>query len=329
MSFKVLCNEHIFVPEKYFPQCHASTLVKLNNGDILAAWFGGPYEDHVDVAIWFSRRKDECWTEPVKVADEEGDPCWNPVLFQDACGKIHLFYKVGINPRNWYTMLITSDDSGYSWSVPQELIPGDIGGRGPVKNKAIILSDGTWLAPASIETDTSWDAFADISRDNGKTWVKSGMVPLDHEKLQGKGIIQPTLWESEPGMVHMLLRSSEGFIFRSDSTDFGNTWSDARITDTPNNNSGIDVAQLEDGKLVLVYNPIKGNWGARTPVVCSISADNGRTWRESFILDHNENPVDKIDGEFSYPAIISEGNRVYIAYTWKRKTVAFWELEIG
>lgn len=328
MSINVLSNEHIFEQEKYFPQCHASTLVKLNSGDILAAWFGGPYEDHVDTAIWISRKKNETWTEPVKVADEEGVPCWNPVLFQDKNGKIWLYYKVGINPRNWHTMLISSDDSGYSWSAPHELIPGDIGGRGPVKNKPIILSDGTWLAPSSIETDTSWDAFADISRDNGKTWRKSIMVPLNHKKLQGKGIIQPSLWESEPGIVHMLLRSSEGFIFRSDSTDFGNTWSEAYITDIPNNNSGIDLAKLGDGRLVLVYNPVKGNWGARTPIVCSISADNGKTWGENFILDHNENPTDKTDGEFSYPAVIADGNHVYITYTWKRKTVAFWELDI-
>ena len=67
-------------------------------------------------------------------------------------------------------MLITSEDMGYSWSKPRELVIGDIGGRGPVKNKIITLENGTWLAPASIETDTVWDAFVDISR----TMVKHG-----------------------------------------------------------------------------------------------------------------------------------------------------------
>ncbi len=328
MEFKVISKEHIFEPEKYFPQCHASTLLKLKNGDIISAWFGGTHENHEDVAIWYSRKKEGKWSVPIKVADKEGIPCWNPVLFNDEKGNIYLFYKVGKNPRSWYTMLIISEDMGYSWSQPKELIAGDIGGRGPVKNKAIILSDGTWLAPASLETDTLWDAFVDISKDEGKTWIKSEMVPLDHDKLQGKGVIQPTLWESEPGKIHMLLRSSEGFIYRSDSCDNGLTWCEAYATGVPNNNSGIDLVKMEDGKLILVYNPIKGNWGARTPVVCCISSDNGETWGENFILEHNESPIDKVDGEFSYPTIIAEENCVYITYTWKRRTVAYLELEV-
>ena len=47
-----------------------------------------------------------------------------------------------------------------------------------------------------------------------------------------------------------------------------------------------------------------------------------------FTLDHNENPVDKVEGEFSYPAIISECNDVYITYTWKRRSIWYWKLMI-
>lgn len=328
MKFKVIHKEHIFEPEKHFLQCHASTLVKFENGNILSAWFGGTHEGHKDVVIWCSIRKEGKWSEPVKLADEEGIPCWNPVLFKDETGKIYLFYKVGQNPRSWHTMLITSEDMGYSWSKPRELVIGDIGGRGPVKNKIITLENGTWLAPASIETDTVWDAFVDISRDHGKTWIKSGIVPLNRDKFQGKGVIQPTLWESEPGKVHMLLRSTEGCIYKSDSDDNGLTWCEAYVIDIPNNNSGIDLVKMKDGRLVLVYNPVGGNWAARTPIACSISSDNGRSWSEKFILDHNENPIDGTDGEFSYPAVIAEGNRIYITYTWKRRTIVYWELKV-
>ena len=125
----------------------------------------------------------------------------------------------------------------------------------------------------------------------------------------------------------MLLRSSEGSIYRSDSDDYGRSWSPAFQTDQPNNNSGIDLA-LADGVLALVHNPVRGNWGSRTPVKLSLSEDNGRTWEEAMVLDHNEDPKDKVDGEFSYPAIVASGNRLYISYTWKRRTIAFWEVEI-
>ena len=155
-------------------------------------------------------------------------------MFQDDGGRIYLFHKVGPTIPAWQTMVMTSDDGGVTWSAPRELVPGDRGGRGPVKNKPIRLADGTWLAPASIESDV-WDAFVDISHDRGQTWTKSQLVPIHRSALsvadaaasslpvpelsfQGKGVIQPTLWESEPGVVHMLLRSTAGRIYRSDST---------------------------------------------------------------------------------------------------------------
>ena len=225
-------------------------------------------------------------------------------------------------------MVMTSRDGGFTWSQPKELVEGDVGGRGPVRCKPIVLSKGTWLAPASIETPEKWDCFVDMSKDKGQTWIKSHFVPIDHKKLKGKGIIQPTLWESEPGKVHMLLRSTEGFIYRSDSNDFGVTWSPAYPTELPNNNSGIDLIKMDNGILVLVYNPVSGNWAERTPIVCSISKDNGHTWEQKLILDKNHNPKSREDGEFSYPAIIGKGDNVYISYTWRRKSIAFYELKL-
>ena len=52
-----------------------------------------------------------------------------------------------------------------------------------------------------------WRAFVDISHDQGVTWKKSAELTPDEA---GWGVIQPTLWESQPGHVHMLLRSSRG-----------------------------------------------------------------------------------------------------------------------
>lgn len=328
MDIKIINKEFIFEQEKFFPQCHASTLAILENGDIVASWFGGTHEKHPDVAIWLSRRQNGKWSDPVKIADKENIPCWNPVLFNSPQGKLFLFYKVGKTIPNWKTMVMTSDDGGFTWSEPKELVEGDIGGRGPVRCKPIVLSNGAWLAPASIETWKSWDAFVDMSMDNGETWIKSEFIPIDHKKLKGKGIIQPTLWESEPGKVHMLLRSTEGFIYRSDSNDFGVTWSPAYPTELPNNNSGIDLIKMDNGILVLVYNPVSGNWAERTPIVCSISKDNGHTWEQKLILDKNHNPKSREDGEFSYPAIIGKGDNVYISYTWRRKSIAFYELKL-
>ena len=313
-----LCElkEFIFGDDRPFLNCHAVTLAELRSGETLAAWFGGTKEKNPDVAIWSSRRKNGKWSCPEKIADEEGLAHWNPVLFNAPDGRIFLYYKTGENVENWRTLYCVSDDDGYSWTAPGEAVAGDVGGRGPVKNKPIVLQDGTWIAPASVEYEKKWDSFADISKDGGKTWLKSALVPIDHSEFSGEGIIQPTLWETEPGMLHMLLRSSCGKIMRSDSRDGGGTWSAAYETSLPNNNSGLDAVKLKNGVIALVYNPVGGNWGKRTPLCLSFSFDNAVTWPKTYILEDEE-------GEFSYPAIVAHGDRVSIAYTWKRERIAY------
>ncbi|NLK07366.1 MAG: exo-alpha-sialidase [Firmicutes bacterium] len=343
--YEVVFREFLFNNERPFNSCHASTLVVLGNGDLLAAWFGGSQEGASDVAIWLSRRDHAAqkWGLPLKVADKLGVPHWNPVLFHNQDGTLLLFYKVGHQISKWQTFVKSSNDGGLSWTKALELVPGDCGGRGPVRSKPIALANGTVLAPASIEND-HWNAFVDISHDSGLTWDKSEMVPLKRsasgtsapdnpgqagcetgkaqKRIRGKGVIQPTLWESEPGQVHMLLRSTEGVVYRSDSADGGKTWCLAYPTELPNNNSGIDLVKLHSGLLALVYNPVGINWGPRTPLVLALSCDNGVSWGKKLVLEDDE-------GEYSYPAVVSSGDMVYITYTWRRERICCWGLKIN
>ena len=93
-----------------------------------------------------------------------------------------------------------------------------------MKNKIIVLQDNTWLAPASLEGPKAgfgrkrvWRSFVDRSEDQGHTWTKGPEMMPDEA---GWGSIQPTIWESRPGHVHMLTRSSRGShapVWRADS----------------------------------------------------------------------------------------------------------------
>lgn len=344
LKLQVKRREMLFGEQAPFDSCHAATVEALPGGELVAAWFAGTREGADDVAIWSARRTADGWTEPVKVADEEGEPHWNPVLFRDTDGTVWLFYKVGKEICSWRTMVLQSEDGGRSWSAPRILVPGDEGGRGPVKNKPILLHDGSWLAPASVEQD-DWEAFADRSTDNGRTWQASAKItlapdeqeqspppaapaadgavpPVPEASFLGKGVIQPSVWESAPGIVHMLLRSSTGFACRSDSTDGGRTWSPPYRTALPNNNSGIDLARMANGLLGLVYNPVGKNWGKRTPLVISFSSDNGIEWGDTMVLEDGP-------GEYSYPSIIADGSRLHLVYTWRRTQIAYWEIEVA
>ncbi len=321
---------------------HASTLLPVKKDSLLAAWFGGSWEKDCNVSIWMSKRDENgVWDYPYVAADVRNIALWNPVLFRCPDNSILLFYKVGAKIEHWETYAIRSTDEGDSWSEPFELVEGDgIGGRGPVKNKPILLSDGmTILAPASLEGE-SWDCFADISRDNGETWEMSSMVPVRHSgyniqmvdqpyekhRCWGKGIIQPTLWEDCDGDIHMLCRSTSSALFRSDSHDKGATWCTAYDSGLPNNNSGIDLVRMPDGTLVLAYNPVNNlpNYykGPRTPLVLDYSEDNGLTWKSLKVLEDGP-------GDYAYPSIVCRNNHLLeVCYTQKREQICYWRISL-
>jgi len=328
-----------------FENCHASSIVELPGGGLLVAYFAGRREGDGDTAIWLSRRHAGRWHAPVRTCAEAGLAHWNPVLHAHG-SRVWLFYKVGATVHDWTTRIAVSEDGGRTWSPPRPLVPGEDAPRGPVKNKLIVLASGEWLAPGSVETEQYWDAFVDRSADSGATWQRAD-VPIEHLQAVGSGgagvwqglgenalwetnldrvfrwdgVIQPTLWESAPGQVHMLLRSTRGRVYRSDSADAGHTWSPATATALPNNNSGLDLARLADGGLVLACNPVEGNWGRRSPISLATSADNGLTWTPPLDLETGE-------GEFSYPAIIAVGGQVHVTYTWNRKNFVYCRFKI-
>ncbi|WP_235954685.1 sialidase family protein [Cyclobacterium salsum] len=313
--------EHVFGDDRPFAQSHASTMIPLDGEEYLVAWFAGSHEKNDDVGIWTAKGKPGNWSEPELLVKVRNDPHWNPVLFQAPDGKVYLFFKVGKEIDYWETWVQVSEDGGDSWSEARELVPGDKGGRGPVRNHMLVLSDGTWLAPASDEKNKVWTVFVDRSADEGKTWEATDKLEMDRNEINGEGVIQPALWESKPGHVHMLMRSSSGNICRADSEDYGKTWSPVEEISLPNNNSGIDVAHLGGEKIAVIYNPVSENWGARYPISVSVSLDNGYTWGPKFDIEKGEGDED----ELSYPAMFYEEGHLVACYTWNRQRVAFWK----
>ncbi|QHI69430.1 exo-alpha-sialidase [Tichowtungia aerotolerans] len=293
--------------EPVTPECHAGTLVQRPDGSVMAAWFGGTHEGHVDVRIWQSVFDGSRWSDPRDVVAQgtfkDGSPSsvFNPVLFQyPDSGPMLLFYLSGnFNPGN----MMSSYDGGRTWS-DWVVLPGDI--RGASKNKPILLDDGTLICPDNGNKGLKFDR----TRDFGKTWLESGLTPPGEIDA-----IQPALLVHQDGRLQALARSKTGSIVTTWSEDQGATWSALEKTSLPNNYSGIDAVTLSDGRFVVVYNHSgmkkNGGWGARTPLNIAVS-DDGINWSAAVVLEDEE-------GEYSYPVIIqSSDGRLHVLYTWHR-----------
>lgn len=300
-----------------FASCHAATIVESQPGHFLAAWFGGTREGDNDVCIWLSRF-DGRWSDPEKIAEERGRPCWNPVLFRERkSNEIQLYYKAGPSPDTWSGFYRRSRDGGATFGDSYILPAGLLG---PIKNKPIQLEDGTILAPSSVESYRAWACWMERSTDVGRSWTKHG--PIYHPD-RPRGIIQPTLLRRSDGSLMMLARStgSIGQICLATSSDGGLTWSHASaVEELPNPNSGIDAVTLADGRHLLIHNPVHQG---RSPLVLSLSEDDGKSWQSVQTLE------DEPGKEFSYPAIIqaSDGT-VHCVYTWKRLRIRHVTLEL-
>lgn len=339
-------GEFIYAPATVTPECHASTIVALNNGDLMASWFGGAHERAADVAIYTARFHAGAWTAPVEVARETsatgGIPTWNPVLFHTRDGRLWLYYKFGPSPSEWAGARLLSTDEGRTWS-PKETLPTGV--LGPIRAKPLVLPDGVIVSGSSNEGALGWRVFIERSTDSGTTWKRMGPLtiskeddatakpwpdpPAGSDEIREKdnaqrtysGIIQPSVISMGGKHLRFYARSKTlaSRIVVSDSTDAGVTWSTPRYLDLPNNNSGLDVVRLKDGRIVMIFNDTPRG---RSPLNLAVSTD-GEHFRIFATLEQGP-------GEYSYPAII-QGNdgALQMTYTWHRTTIKHVQLPLA
>lgn len=314
-----------------FASAHASTVVELRNGDLLAAWFGGTAEGKPDVAIWGSHKSAGVWSKPVALVREANVATFNPVLFHTHDGRLWLYYKFGPHPSSWTAGRLWSTDEGTTWSQAEHLPAGLYG---PIRAKPLVLEDGIVVSGSSVESYHSWACWIERSTDDARTWKRIGPITVPRAPVERRaasstptgnpdafewaetyGIIQPSVVELPGGRLRFYARSTKqiGRICVSDSMDAGMTWTEARPIDVPNPNSGIDAVVLKDGRVVLVYN---NTATGRTPLNLAVSRD-GEHFRMFRTLEN-------APGEYSYPALIEGANGdLHLTYTWNRKRIRY------
>lgn len=303
-----------------FASCHASTIVELRNGNLMAAWFGGTAESRPDVAIWGSCFSGGPWSVPVELAREPKIATYNPVLFYAKNGYLWLYYKFGPGPSGWTAARRWSADDGKNWSAVEHLPAGLYG---PIRAKPLVLADGTIVSGTSVESYRSWACWVERSTDGGKTWSRFGPITVPRDSARSgmesgtapDGIIQPSIVQLRGKRLKLYARStaSIGRICVADSSDSGVTWSQARPIELPNPDSGIDAVALHDGRVVLIYNHSDKE---RTPLNLAVSKD-GEHFQGFWTLEDQP-------GEYSYPAMIQGSNGdLLITYTWNRKRIRF------
>ena len=283
----VKCSQFLY-EQASFPQCHASTIVELPNGDLLAAYFGGLHENNPDVCIWVSRKPKghDQWDKPILAADgvfllgtddariagvdntttkatagpilpRKGwdidqmrrKACWNPVLFQMPDGELLLFFKVGVKVADWTGWLVRSKDGGKTWSEREPLKEGFLG---PIKNKPELVNNRL-ICPSSTEHGGNWKIHFEILDLATGEWKYVGPIPAKMMKLS-KDLLNEEAEEKPIGCIQP------------------------------------SIIKLKDGRLQVLCR------SRNQKIATSFSSDGGDTWSEVTLLDvpNNQSGTDAV-----------------------------------
>lgn len=322
------------IPAGSYLTCHSPAMLELPNGDLLCCWFAGSYEGEPDVSIVCARlpKGADRWTDPVLVSGDPERSEQNPSLFNGPDGAVWCMYTAQLARENGKdNMQFTSQircqksfDGGLTWEAYETVFPREGSFcRQPIQ----VLENGRWIFGNWLCTDSEEGLAGDpsvfqISEDEGKSWR---MVEMPNSR----GRVHPTVVELGGGHLAAFMRSREAdFIYRSESFDYGDTWSEPKPTPLPNNNSSISAIRTKSGRVAVAYNPtstpvpVKGKaaWpGLRNPVAVALSEDGGLTfpmirWMErgeGFIGEENKTN----NRQYEYPYIMQGADgRIHLTY---------------
>jgi predicted neuraminidase len=299
-----------FIPTDY-PSNHASSLIELENGDLLCVWFAGTAEGSSDVRIVGARLKrgEEQWGKSEIFSNEDNYSLQNPFLFHEPGGVLYLFHTSQVSrglmsgvqwrekvrrgeAKGGFTLQgtaliyrLVSYNNGHTW-VSKSVFSDKPGSycRHPIQ----ILSNGNWIFPMYYSFDSEDPNFSraddysvvKISPDQGKTWT-------EYPVLGSRGRVQMSIIEIHKGKCIAFFRSrAADRIYKSISSDYGKTWSVPYATSLPNNNASIHSIRLQDGHIAIVFNNYKGGDapnailrpGLRHSISVAISEDEGETF---------------------------------------------------
>ncbi|MEV4172903.1 sialidase family protein [Nonomuraea sp. NPDC049709] len=304
------CRQDVAAPDPDVPKVHAAAVAQAPQGDLLTVYYGGTSEGAPNQALYLSRLAagQRTWSEPEVVFDEPGKADGNPVLWSDG-KRLHLFF-VTIEGHGWEQApirLITSDDGGHTWSEPASIRKewGWMVGTNPIR-----MSNGEVLLPIYDEAESS-SGFYVFSPDMS-SWKA---YPEEHTSWirTARSSIQPTVVEVEPGRLVAYMRTGDGAIYKSESTDFARTWSAPMAEPIGNPNSRVAALKLADGKLVLAYNPWVEH---RSPMRLSLSPDKGRTWEHTVDVEAQSGP------QFTYPVLTQSADGfIHLVYSYNRNNI--------
>ncbi|MDI6704221.1 MAG: sialidase family protein [bacterium] len=292
-------------------------ITKLEDGDLLVVFREG--KQHIgpgsEIVLIRSKDKGESWSERQVIYSHPFLDARDPSITQIQDGRLIVnFFILDLIAKKAETWIIRSSDNGYTWEEP---IRVEIPFRGGATSSRVIeLPDRCLLLPMYGKYGNGAISFVAKSMNGGDTW---GDVSIIARRIRGRvEYYEPSLLYLSRGNIIAMIRSSitGGYLYQSESLDYGNTWSDPKKTDIWGHPA--DLLQLKDGRILCTYGYRKSPFGIRGV----ISEDQGRTW------DVRNKRIIRRDGlgwDIGYPSSVEvdKGRILTVYYFYNEDGVRF------
>jgi predicted neuraminidase len=256
------------------------------------------------------------FAQPTVIIDPPGETrAYDPALWIDPDGRLWLFHNLSNERTNthdvWAITCDRPDGDEPRWSDPRR-IGFDVAFAFRL-NKPTVTQHGAWLLPVTWhdeKIDKGWHTGRElqgvaISTDRGNNWSLHGEVHAP------PWAIENMIVERSDGELLMYIRTGDGVIWQSHSTDGGHHWANGERTNITNAGSRFFFRKLQSGRWLLINSPRPDS---RTSLVAQLSEDEGKTWSDPLVIDDRDN--------VSYPdAVETPDGGIVIVHDRERETV--------
>lgn len=320
--------------------CCEPILRRMPNGELLIVAQIGDVKEPAPgnrVITFHSKDEGENWIKGETVWPEDGQAVYlTEVTVMDGVTRVYLTLHNG-HFIDWKCRVVASHDNGYTWvdEGPSPCFDKYTFHRGQIRLQSGELIMAYQHYPVTEEENqrqieqkgrfnllniNTCETGLIGSSDEGKTWYPLGCVQIPFGGDTGRNWVwsEPTLHQRKDGTIVMLMRVNEtGYLWQSESTDDGRTFSEPVKTDIPNPSNKPKLLALEDGRVALIHTPNRTcGMRHRWPLAAWISHDDARTWTEKKIISN-------YPACFCYPDGIVENNRLIFAIETNRREILF------
>jgi hypothetical protein len=179
-------------------------------------------------------------------------------------------------------------------------------------------------------------------------WTMTGIYPAEMERgLQDDsegfwlvrerrgwpgGLCEGSFYQTDDGVVHMLLRSHTERLWVTESFDDGETWSSPAETGFTDNGTKFHFGRLPDGRFYYVGCPDPQPRGERNPLVLSLSEDGVRFDRHYILADEpyarRWEGLHK-HGQYGYPHTMCHEGHLYVVVSRQKEAVELLRASVG